>query len=186
MGTTIRGSVMVDNSILRPLTGYRDFDELIANFANIADPEEQEAARSKIWDKYGVHGAVFISDMASFSSTSRRVGVCHFLKLIHRARQIIAPIVAANNGTLLKCDADNCYAFFERTDDAIQTSFDVNGALFKSNENYGMEEQIFARDQAGDRQLEIRDPGESGTHDCTYLRDRDSVRSNSNDRDETT
>ena len=134
---------MVDNSILRPLTGYRDFDELIANFANIADPEEQEAARSKIWDKYGVDGAVFISDMASFSSTSRRVGVCHFLKLIHRARQIIAPIVAANNGTLLKCDADNCYAFFERTDDAIQTSFDVNGALFKSNENYGMEEQIF-------------------------------------------
>jgi adenylate cyclase len=134
---------MVDNSILRPLTGYRDFDELIANFATIADPEEQEAARSKIWDKYGVDGAVFISDMASFSSTSRRVGVCHFLKLIHRARQIIAPIVAANNGTLLKCDADNCYAFFERTDDAIQTSFDVNGALFKSNENYGMEEQIF-------------------------------------------
>ena len=134
---------MVDNSILRPLTGYRDFDELIANFATIADPEEQEAARSKIWDKYGVDGAVFISDMASFSSTSRRVGVCHFLKLIHRARQIIAPIVAANNGTLLKCDADNCYAFFERTDDAIQTSFDVNAALFKSNENYGMEEQIF-------------------------------------------
>lgn len=134
---------MVDNSILRPLTGYRDFDELIANFANIADPEEQEAARSKIWDKYGVDGAVFISDMASFSSTSRRVGVCHFLKLIHRARQIIAPIVSANNGTLLKCDADNCYAFFERTDDAIQTSFDVNGALFKSNESYGMEEQIF-------------------------------------------
>jgi len=134
---------MVDNSILRPLTGYRDFDELIANLANIADPEEQEAARSKIWDKYGVDGAVFISDMASFSSTSRRVGVCHFLKLIHRARQIIAPIVAANNGTLLKCDADNCYAFFEHTDDAIQTSFDVNAALFKSNENYGMEEQIF-------------------------------------------
>jgi len=134
---------MVDNSILRPLTGYRDFDELIANFADISNSEEQEAARSNIWDKYGVNGAVFISDMASFSSTSRKVGVCHFLKLIHRARQIIAPIVAANHGTLLKCDADNCYAFFERTDDAIQTSFDVNAALFKSNETYGMEEQIY-------------------------------------------
>jgi len=134
---------MVDSSILRPLTGYRDFDELIADFADITDPEEQEAARSKIWDKYGVNGAVLISDMSSFSSTSRKVGVCHFLKLIHRARQIIAPIVTANNGLLLKCDADNCYAFFERTDDAIQTSFDVNAALFKSNETYRMEEQIY-------------------------------------------
>ena len=69
--------------------------------------------------------------------------MCHFLKLIHRARQTIAPIVAANNGTLLKCDADNAYAFFERPDDAIQASFDVNSALFESNERYPIAEQIY-------------------------------------------
>ncbi|MDH3751241.1 MAG: hypothetical protein OEU40_11650, partial [Gammaproteobacteria bacterium] len=64
-------------------------------------------------------------------------------KLIHRARQIIAPIIAANNGSLLKCDADNCYAFFSRPDDAIQASFDIDAALYESNEAYGMEEQIY-------------------------------------------
>lgn len=134
---------MADNSILRPLTGYEPFDRLIADFADIADPAEQETARARIWDEYGTEGAVFISDMASFSSTSRKIGVCHFLKLIHRARQTIAPIVAANNGTVLKCDADNCYAWFERPDDAIQASFDVNSALFESNERYPIAEQIY-------------------------------------------
>ncbi|NOR35731.1 MAG: hypothetical protein GQ577_03205, partial [Woeseiaceae bacterium] len=123
---------MADNSILRPLTGFDRFDRLIANFSEIADADEQEAARGEIWKEFGVEGAVFISDMASFSSTSRKVGVCHFLKLIHRARQIIAPLIASNNGTLLKCDADNAYAFFEKTDDAIQAGFDINAALFQS------------------------------------------------------
>ena len=96
---------MADNSILRPLTGFDRFDQLIADFSDIADADEQEAARGKIWSEFGVEGAVFISDMASFSSTSRKIGVCHFLKLIHRTRQLVAPLIEANNGKLLKCDA---------------------------------------------------------------------------------
>lgn len=134
---------MGDHSNRTPLTGHEPFDRLIAEFSDIADPSEQEAARASIWDKYGTEGAVFISDMASFSSTSRKIGVCHFLKLIHRARQTIAPIIAANNGMLMKCDADNCYAFFERPDDAIQASFDINSAMFKSNDRYPIAEQIY-------------------------------------------
>lgn len=134
---------MADHSNRTPLTGHAPFDQLIADFSDIDDPAEQETARARIWDEYGTEGAVFISDMASFSSTSRKIGVCHFLKLIHRARQTIAPIIAANNGTLLKCDADNCYAFFERTDDAIRASFDVNSAMFESNERYPIAEQIY-------------------------------------------
>ena len=134
---------MADHLNRTPLTGHGPFDQLIADFSDIADPAEQETARARIWDEYGTEGAVFISDMASFSSTSRKIGVCHFLKLIHRARQTIAPIIAANNGTLLKCDADNTYAFFKRTDDAIQASFDVNSAMFESNERYPIAEQIY-------------------------------------------
>lgn len=134
---------MADSSILRPFTGHPPFDRLIAEFSGLTDPDEQEAARGRIWEQYGSEGAVFISDMASFSSTSRKIGVCHFLKLIHRARQIIAPIVADNGGALLKCDADNCYAFFGRPDNAIQASFDTNSALFESNDKYPIGEQIY-------------------------------------------
>jgi class 3 adenylate cyclase len=113
----------------KPLTGHDEFDSLIADFSDESDPEKAEEVRQRIWDKFGTKGAVFISDMASFSSTSRKVGVCHFLKMIHRTRQIVAPVIEANRGVLLKCDADNCYAFFKSADDAIRASFDVNGAL---------------------------------------------------------
>jgi len=134
---------MADGDILSPLTGDAEFDSAIAQFSDLGDPAEQETARAKIWEEYGTKGAVFISDMASFSSTSRKIGVCHFLKMIHRARQIVAPIIAANNGTLLKCDADNCYAFFKDAKHAIQASFDVNAALFESNDRHPIAEQIY-------------------------------------------
>jgi class 3 adenylate cyclase len=134
---------MADVAFHEPLTGHDEFDNLIAKFAEEPDPERAEAIRQGIWDKYGTEGTVFISDMASFSSTSRKIGVCHFLKMIHRARQIIAPIVEGNNGILLKCDADNCYAFFRNPDDAIRASFEVNAALFKANDDFGIGEQIY-------------------------------------------
>lgn len=128
---------------IEPLTGHEEFDSLIAELADEHDADKAEDIRAGIIEKFGVHGTVFISDMASFSSTSRKRGVCHFLKLIHRARQIIGPIIVANGGKLLKCDADNCYAFFETPDEAIKASFEVNAALFKSNESFGLEEQIY-------------------------------------------
>lgn len=134
---------MADTALLHPLTGHREFDGLIADFAELRDPAEIEAAHEQIWDRFGTEGAVFISDMASFSSTSRKLGVCHFLKMIHRARQIIAPIVEGHNGMLLKCDADNCYAFFKSPDDAIRASFEANRALFRANDTFGIGEQIY-------------------------------------------
>jgi class 3 adenylate cyclase len=134
---------MAELAFHEPLTGHAEFDDLIAKYAEEPDSEKAEAIRQAIWDKYGTEGTVFISDMASFSSTSRKIGVCHFLKMIHRARQIIAPVVESNNGMLLKCDADNCYAFFRSPDDAIKTSFEVNKALFKANDTFGISEQIY-------------------------------------------
>ena len=134
---------MAHGSNITALTGHAEFDSAIVRFSEIDDSEQQEAARSKIWEQFGTEGAVFISDMASFSSTSRKIGVCHFLKMIHRARQIIAPLITDNSGLLMKCDADNCYAYFERTDDAIQASFDINAALFESNDQRSIAEQIY-------------------------------------------
>ena len=79
----------------------------------------------------------------SCSSTSRSLGICHFLKMIHRARAIVTPIIEANNGRALKCDADNCYAFFDNTDDAIRASFDINAELFRHNDEFSLTEQIY-------------------------------------------
>jgi len=129
--------------LVDPLTGHTEFDSMIANFADETDADKAEAIRQGIWERFGTDGTVFISDMASFSSTSRKLGVCHFLKLIHRTRQLVGPVIERNNGTLIKCDADNCYAFFKEPDDAINASFDISAELYKLNDAFGMSEQIF-------------------------------------------
>lgn len=118
------------------------FDELIAQYARCERQDEQNRIRNRIWERFGACGAAFISDMANFSSMSRKLGVCHFLKLIHRARLTIAPIIAAHNGTLLKYDADNCYAFFASTDDAIKASLDINAELFLANQSLDLSDHI--------------------------------------------
>ena len=133
---------MAEVAFHEPLTGHAEFDDLIAKFSDETDKARAEEIRAAIWDKFGTEGTVFISDMAGFSSTSRKVGVCHFLKMIHRTRQIVAPVIEGNNGILLKCDADNCYAYFEKPDDAIRASFAVNSALFKANDTFGLGEEI--------------------------------------------
>jgi adenylate cyclase len=134
---------MADSSRITELTGNAEFDSLIAAMAAAHDASQADAVRDRIWERFGTEGAVFISDMAGFSSTSRKMGVCHFLKMIHRARSTIASEIAANRGTLLKCDADNCYALFETADDAIEASMAVNAAVFALNDSVGLVEQIY-------------------------------------------
>lgn len=126
-----------------PLTGHKEFDQLMSRLAQASDTSEQEGLLTDIWQKFGTSGAVLISDMAGFSSTSRRHGVCHYLKMIHRTRQIISPIIREHNGLLIKCDADNCYAFFDNTDDAVRASFAANAAVFEANEQADMNEQVY-------------------------------------------
>lgn len=122
---------------------HAEFGQLIADLSTAADDAEYGAIRKSVWEKFGTTGAAFISDMANFSSASRTLGICHFLKMIHRARQIVAPQIKSNNGVLLKCDADNCYAFFENAGDAIQASLDINAELFHANQEHDTDEQIF-------------------------------------------
>jgi len=121
----------------------REFDELIATYAEAASPDAQKQINASIWERFGTTGVVFISDMASFTHTARTFGVTHFLKLIHRTRKAMAPVIADNSGVLLKCEADNCYAFFTKVEDAVQASFDINAELTRANERGPSEDNIF-------------------------------------------
>ncbi len=121
----------------------KEFDELISALSTSDSLDARKAIDKSLWDRFGCSGAAFISDMASFSSISRTLGIGHFLKLIYRAREIIGPIIDANNGTLLKSDGDNCYAYFEFPDDAIRASMEINSTLFEANQHLELEEHIY-------------------------------------------
>jgi adenylate cyclase len=130
-------------AVKAPTTAHEEFDDLIALLSDAPDPDEEGRLKKMIWERFGTDGVTFISDMANFSSTSRSLGVCHFLKMIHRTRDIVAPIIAANKGTLLKSDADNCYAFFRDVNNAIAASFDINAKLFSENQQRPLHEHIY-------------------------------------------
>ena len=124
-------------------TAHAEFDQLIADLSDAVDEEDEGRIRRAIWERFGTTGTAFISDMANFSSTSRSLGITHFLKMIHRKRKIIAPLIEKNGGILLKFDADNCYAFFEDADDALRASEEINAELFRANQDRELDEQIY-------------------------------------------
>jgi class 3 adenylate cyclase len=109
------------------------FAELIDAYAGAKDAAARAGLEEKIWARFGAEGTVFISDMASFSHISRARGICHYLALISRVRLLLAPLIARHGGRLLKCEADNCYAFFERPDDALATAVSAHDALAAAN-----------------------------------------------------
>lgn len=122
--------------------GAEEFFETVAAFSLCTDPSERERLDAGIWERYGTSGFVLISDMSGFSSTTRSYGICYFLGMIHRARQLLAPIIEANNGLLLKCEADNCYTFFEGADDVLQACIDLNSQLAIVNGETTSEKKI--------------------------------------------
>lgn len=116
-----------------PFGASEDFTRLIDALADARAPDEQARLEREVWDTYGTEGTVLISDMASFSHMSRAHGICHYLGLIRRIRRLLAPLIGQHGGRLLKCEADNCYALFERPDDAFAASIAAHTALAAEN-----------------------------------------------------
>lgn len=110
-----------------------DFFEEVAAYSLCRDPAERERMDERIWGRYGTRGFVLITDMSGFSSTTRSLGICHFLGMIHRARGTVGPVVEGNGGIFLKCEADNCYAYFDEADGALKTCIDLNTRLAEIN-----------------------------------------------------
>ena len=110
--------------------------------AEVTDPSERERIRARIWDRWGAEGAVFITDMASFSSTVRYRGITYFLAMILRAREIMRPIIETHFGRVLKFETDNAFAWFEDPADAIRAAIEVTEALRHDNRHRPREEHI--------------------------------------------
>ena len=115
-------------------------EEVLARYSGSANAAGRSQAEQEAWGHFGGEGAVFISDMSGFSRTTRAEGICHFLALIRVVRPVVAAAVGKHSGLLLKCETDNCYAFFAEVDHAIAAAVDINQELdqiSKSNTGLG-------------------------------------------------
>jgi class 3 adenylate cyclase len=96
---------------------------------NAAPAEQLAAMEHEIWIRYGREGTALILDMSGFSLTVRRHGLVFYMAKIRRMHQITRPIVEAAGGEVVKYEADNMYARFDKPGPAIDAAVRIMEAV---------------------------------------------------------
>ncbi|MCC7522615.1 adenylate/guanylate cyclase domain-containing protein [Candidatus Uhrbacteria bacterium] len=99
----------------------------------IEHPEKTVEIDQKINKEFEQTRAIFILDMSGFSRTVQRYGIIHYLAMVHRMRRIVRPDVERNGGLIVKFEADNCFAVFEKPDHAVKAALDIQRDLDVAN-----------------------------------------------------
>ena len=106
----------------------REFYALIDRL-NAASPDERLLIETEIHRQFEVEKAVFALDMSGFSLTVRRDGILAYLGMIRRMQNMTSPIIAEHGGAVVKHEADNVLALFDRPVDAVRAALAINDAL---------------------------------------------------------
>jgi class 3 adenylate cyclase len=72
------------------------------------------AIDARIWDLYGEEHTVMFTDLAGFSRRVEAFGILEFLELILEQRELLAPVIDAHDGVLIKDEADSMLLVFRR------------------------------------------------------------------------
>lgn len=95
----------------------------------LADPAHRPAVEQEIWASYGRELTVLVLDMDGFSLLTQRHGIVHYLAMVRRMQCAVAPVVTAHGGTVVKFEADNCFAVFGQPQAAVQAAREIHRRL---------------------------------------------------------
>jgi class 3 adenylate cyclase len=97
---------------------------------NAAAPGDARARiDARIDAAFGRDVAVLISDMSGFSRVTRSRGIVHILSMIRRMQVLCRPIIEANGGRMVKCEADNLFCGFATPRAALQAAIEMREAV---------------------------------------------------------
>ena len=109
------------------------FNDSLFDYFNTVNSVERLSIEEAMWEKHGRRGAVTIWDMAGFSKTTADRGIVYYLAMVRRMQIISGPIVEQFGGTVIKYEADNCFAWFKTSDQAIDAAIAMNIAVDATN-----------------------------------------------------
>ncbi|MBI5351308.1 MAG: adenylate/guanylate cyclase domain-containing protein [Chloroflexi bacterium] len=109
------------------------FQDLILRFSQELTEEGRSKIEAKLWKEFGTERVVFVLDMSGFSMLTRKYGIIHYLSMVRRMQLTTEPIVKTYNGSMIKFDADNCFAVFPDTLSAIHAAIALQLAFKSSN-----------------------------------------------------
>lgn len=96
---------------------------------NAAAPADRAALEAALWERFGAERTVLVLDMAGFSLKVQKHGLLFFLRKIRYMQSVVAPLLSRHRGELVKFEADNAYAVFAETGDAIRCSVAIHEAF---------------------------------------------------------
>lgn len=108
----------------------------------IEHPDRMDEIDKEIRQKFEQTKAIFVLDMSGFSRLVQRYGIIHYMGMIQRMRRTVGPAVEKHNGVVVKFEADNCFAVFDTSEDALKASLDIHAELNKINESTPEESDV--------------------------------------------
>jgi class 3 adenylate cyclase len=111
----------------------KKFQDLLLKFSQAEAMKRRRTLEQKLWDNYGAEFAVFVLDMSGFSLLTRKYGIVHYLSMVRRMQLTTEPIVKSYGGTMIKYEADNCFAVFPDPLSAVNAAVAMQHAFMASN-----------------------------------------------------
>ncbi|MCC7119454.1 MAG: adenylate/guanylate cyclase domain-containing protein [Anaerolineales bacterium] len=111
----------------------KKFQDLLLKFSQADEMKLRKSLEQKLWDGYGMERAVFVLDMSGFSLLTRKYGIVHYLSMVRRMQLTTRPIVESFEGTMIKYEADNCFALFPSPLTAVNAAVAMQHAFAASN-----------------------------------------------------
>ena len=111
----------------------KKFQDLLLNFSQSEITTERHQIEKALWDEYGAEYAVFVLDMSGFSLLTRKYGIVHYLSRVRRMQLTTKPIVKAYGGSMIKYEADNCFAVFPDPLAAVNAAIAMQHAFNAAN-----------------------------------------------------
>ncbi len=99
-----------------------------------AKPERRPAIEQLIQATFQVRKAVLALDMSGYSLSVRLDGILSCLRKIRQMQKLTLPLVQANHGSLVKFEADNLLAVFDRPFDAVKAAVAIQRAAQQTAE----------------------------------------------------
>jgi len=91
----------------------------------VEHPERAKAIDARIRKTFEKKVAIMVLDMSGFSRLVQRYGIIHYLAMIRRMRRVVAPPIARHKGAVIKFEADNCFAVFPKSENAVRAAQDM-------------------------------------------------------------
>jgi class 3 adenylate cyclase len=109
------------------------FQDQLLQYSQTEDLEQRRQIEESIWSEYGCEYAVFVLDMSGFSLLTRKYGIVHYLSMIRRMQLTTEPIIKSYRGSMIKYEADNCFAVFPDPLAAVNAAIAMQHSFPASN-----------------------------------------------------